>query len=135
MATAVVTNYPVTPSYVSHAEINTTGLGYTGGGSTVTQITSSSTGVTLSKTNGQITTVALTTAAGAEERFTVTNTLVDATDVVAVSTTYSGAGTPMVGVLAVGANTFDIVITNLHASTALNAALTINFAVIKTVTS
>lgn len=135
MPTAINLTYPETPNYSSYPEINSVGLGYTGGGGTVTQITSSSTGVTLSKTNGQITTVALTTAAGAEERFTVTNTLVDATDVIVLSTTYNGAGTPALSVLKVASGAFDIVITNLHASAALDAVVVINFAVIKTVTA
>lgn len=114
----------------------TTGIGYaTGAGGTVTQATSASTGVTLSKPCGQIVTVALTTAAAAEETFTVTNTLVDANDVIAVSTTYDGAGTPFVSVRAVAAGSFKIVISNLHASAALDAALTINFTVIKSVTA
>ena len=104
----------------------------TGAGGAVTQITSASTGVTLSKPCGQITTVALTTAGAAEERFTVTNTLVAATDVIALSTTYNGAGTPMLGVVNVAAGAFDIVITNLSAS-ALNALMVINFVVIKSV--
>ena len=110
----------------------TAGVGYaTGAGGAVTQITSSSTGVALSKTTGQITTVALTTAAAAEERFTVTNAEVAVTDVIALSTTYNGAGTPMLGVCNVTAGTFDIVITNLHASAAFNAVMVINFVVIK----
>lgn len=108
--------------------------GYTtGAGGAVTQITSASTGVTLSKPCGQITTVALTTAAAAEERFTVTNTLVAATDVIALSTTYNGAGTPMLSVQKVAAGSFDIVITNVHAANALDALMVINFAVIKSV--
>jgi hypothetical protein len=108
------------------------GIGYvTGDGGAVTQLTDSTTGVTLSKLTGQITTVALTTAAAAEERFTVTNTLVAATDIPVVSTTYAGAGTPAVVVTKVVAGAFDIVITNLHASAALNAAMVINFAVIR----
>lgn len=112
----------------------TTGVGYAAGaGGAITQITDATTGVTLSKVTGQITTVALTTAAAAEERFTVTNTTVVATDVVVVSTTYAGAGTPIVGVIKVAAGAFDVVITNLHASAALNAAMVINFAVIKAV--
>lgn len=112
------------------------GSGYaTGAGGTVTQITSSSTGVTLSKPCGTIVTVALTTAAAAIEQFTVTNTLVAATDVIAVSTTYNGAGTPQVSVIHVTAGTFDIIIKNAHAANALNAAMTINFAIIKAVTS
>lgn len=100
-------------------------------GGAVTQITSASTGVTLSKMTGQITTVALTTAAAAEEEFTVTNTLVAATDVVAVSTTYAGAGTPIVSVKGTAAGSFKIVITNVHASAALNAVLVVNFVVLK----
>lgn len=112
----------------------TAALGYaTGAGGAVTQATSASTGVTLSKPCGQITTVALTTAAAAEEKFTVTNTLVDANDVIAVSTTYNGAGKPIVFVTNVAAGTFDINITNVHAVDALNAVLVINFAVIKSV--
>lgn len=103
----------------------------TGYGGTVTQATSASTGVTLSKRSGQITTVALTTAAGAEEVFTVTNTEVDAKDVVVVGTTYAGAGTPLVSVKQIAADAFDIVITNLHASAALDAAVVVNFVVIK----
>jgi len=112
----------------------TAGIGYaTGAGGAVTQATNASTGVTLNKICGQITTVALTTAAGAEETFTVTNSTVDANDVVAVSTTYDGAGTPFVSVRAVGAGSFKIVISNLHASAALDAALVVNFVVIKSV--
>ena len=104
-------------------------------GGTVTQATSISTGVTLSKRKGQITTVASTLAAGAEAEFTVTNTEVAATDVVVVSTTYAGAGTPVISVKGVAAGSFVIVITNLHAANALDAVLVINFAVIKGVTS
>lgn len=107
-------------------------LGFdTGAGGAVTQITSAATGVTLSKPTGQITTVALTTAAAAEEEFIVTNTLVEATDIIVLSTTYAGAGTPILAVKAVGAGVFTIVITNVHAANALNALMVINFAVIK----
>jgi hypothetical protein len=62
-----------------------TGIGYaTGAGGTVTQATSRTTGVTLSKRSGAIT---LFTAAGtsAYTSFTVTNTLVSATDVIIVN--------------------------------------------------
>jgi hypothetical protein len=110
------------------------GAGYVAGdGGAVTQITSSSTGVTLNKLTGQITTVALTTAAAAEERFTVTDSAIAATDTVALGTTYNGAGTPMLGVVNVTAGAFDIVVTNLHASAALNALMVINFAIVKAV--
>lgn len=107
-------------------------LGFaTGAGGAVTQITSSSTGVTLDTPTGQITTVALTTAAGAEEVFTVTNATVAATDIPVVSTTYAGAGTVQVTTKKVATGAFDIVIANLHASNALNAAVVVNFGVIK----
>lgn len=109
--------------------------GVTGVGGAVTQITTSATGVTINKPCGQITTVALTTAAAAEETFIVTNSSVAATDVVVVSTTYAGAGLPMLGVTAVGAGVFTINITNLAAVAALNAVMVINFAVIKSVAS
>lgn len=110
------------------------GIGYaTGHGGAVTQASSASTAVTLNKLCGQITTVALTTAAAAEEVFTVNNTEVAATDVVAVSLTYVGAGTPIVSVKGVAAGSFVIVISNLHASAALDALVKINFAVIKAV--
>lgn len=102
----------------------------TGAGGAVTQETSASTTVVLSKPTGQITTVALTTAGAAEEEFTVTNTLVAATDIVVVGTTYAGQGTPAVTVKGITAGSFKIVITNLSAS-ALNAAVVINFAIIK----
>jgi hypothetical protein len=113
---------------------NGNGLGYgTGAGGAVTQITSASTGVTLSKYCGQITTVALTTAAAAEEAFVVTNTKVDANDVIVVNTTYAGGGKPVVFVTNVAANAFTINISNVHASAALDAVLVVNFAVIKSV--
>lgn len=97
----------------------------------VTQITSAATGVTLNKLAGAVTTVALTTAAAAEERFTVTNSEVAATDVISLSTTYDGAGVPMLSVMKVAAGAFDIVVTNVHATLALNAVMVINFVVHK----
>jgi hypothetical protein len=112
------------------------GIGYSAGaGGTVTQITSASTSVTLDKVTGRITTVALTTAAGAEEVFQVLNSTVTSQDVIVVSTTYAGAGTPAVTVKGVASGGFVIVITNLHAANALDAVLVINFAVIKGITS
>lgn len=113
---------------------NGNGLGYaTGAGGAQTQASSASTAVTLNKHCGQITTVALTTAAAAEEAFVVNNTKVDANDVIVVNTTYAGAGKPVVFVTNVGANVFTINISNVHASAALDAVLVVNFAVIKSV--
>ena len=110
------------------------GLGYTtGAGGAVTQITSAATGVTLNKYCGQITTVALTTAAAAEEAFVVTNSKVDANDVIVVNTTYAGGGKPDVFVTNVGAGVFTVNISNVAAAAALDAVLVVNFAVIKSV--
>lgn len=123
---------------VTAAKMASGGVGYAAGvGGTVTQITSSSTGVTLNKICGTIVTVALTTAAGAHELFTVTNsTCAAATDVILLSTTYVGGashGTPVLQAVNVTAGTFDIVIANVDATNALNAAMTINFVVIPSV--
>lgn len=109
------------------------GFGWcTGNGGTKTQATSSSTAVTLNANAGTITTVALTTAAGGEEVFTVNNTKVGVTDAIVVGTNYAGAGTPAITTKKnIAGTSFDIVITNLHASVALNAAVTINFALVK----
>jgi hypothetical protein len=111
----------------------TGGLGYgTGAGGTVTQITSLVTGVTLNKVVGQVVTVSATTAAGAEETFTVTDSAVAANDGVLVwIKSTSSAGTPQVVCSAVAAGSFNITVNNLHASAALNNTLTIGFAVIK----
>lgn len=117
------------------ANDTTTGIGYgTGAGSTVTQATNASTAVTINAVCGQITTVALTTAGEAEEAFTVNNTTVDANDVVVVSTTYAGAGKPIVFVTNQAAGSFVMNITNVSESS-LDAACVINFAVIKSVTA
>ena len=111
----------------------TSGIGYaTGAGGAVTQITNAATAVTLDKVCGQITTVALTTAAAAEEAFVVNNSNVDANDVIVVNTTYAGGGKPIVFVTNVGAGVFTVNITNVSAS-ALDAVLVVNFAVIKSV--
>jgi len=102
------------------------------GGSGSTTGSSPNFAITLSKPCGQITTAALTTAGGSEEFITVTNTTVAAQDVIVLSTTYTGAGTPVLSVKGVGSSTFTIVITNVSAS-AFDAAMTINYAVIKAV--
>lgn len=104
----------------------TAGLTFTINGSST-----SSTAVYCNTVSGQITTVALTTAAGAEEVFVVNNSSVLATDVIVVTTTYAGAGTPAITTYNLANGLFKVVITNLNASTALNAAMTINFAVVR----
>lgn len=133
-ATQTLSNKTITASGAVTSSSASAGIGYaTGAGGAVTQITSAATGVTLSRVTGQITTVALTTAAAVEERFTVTNTAVAATDVIVLGTTYNGAGLPMLSVVNVTAGSFDVVISNVHATNALNALMVINFAVVKAV--
>lgn len=98
----------------------------------ITQATSISTGVACNAYSGVITTVSQAVAAGAEATFTVTNNKVAATDVVNVAIKdHTSAGTFMAYVSDVSAGTFDISITNLHASTAGNNVLVINFVVQK----
>ena len=98
----------------------------------VTQATSASTGVTVNALSGSITTVALTAAAAAEIRFTVTNSTFAIGDTVSFSTTYNGGGTPSIAsAVNATAGTFDIVVTNLNASAAFDAAMVINFVIHK----
>lgn len=106
-------------------------IGYTDGtGGAVTQGTSKSTGVTLSKPTGQITTHDASLTGGNEVSFVVTNTFVAATDVVAVSIA-SGAttGTYVASVSAVAAGSFTVTLSNL--GTTAGEALVINFVVLK----
>ncbi len=111
-------------------------LGYTtGAGSTVTQATNRSTGVTINAVTGAITMNATSLAAGAEATFTVTNSAVEAADVPVVAIKSSATGTPVANVTAVAAGSFAITVTNLHASTADTTADVINFVVLKGATS
>lgn len=121
-------------AYGAWTAVAASAIGYAiGAGGTVTQLTSITTGVTLNKVCGKITTVPAATAAGAEDTFTVTNSLVGVDDVVVPVPVYAGAGTPQVFCSKVAAGSFDITIANLHATLALNAAMVINFVVIKSV--
>jgi hypothetical protein len=109
-------------------------FGYaTGAGGTVTQITSKATGVTLNKICGQITTHNAALGAGAEVSFTVTNSVVAATDVVVICIG-SGASADAynVQVDAVGAGSFRVAIGNMTGGS-LSEALVLNFVVIKAV--
>ena len=117
---------------IANLKANTNGLGYaTGAGSTGTEVSNA---VTVNALCGTITTASLTTAAGGEYVITVTNSFVAATDtpIVAIKAT-SSAGTPSASVTAVAAGSFVITLTNLHASSAFNNTMTINFSVLKAV--
>lgn len=111
---------------------NGDGVLVTTGQTAVTQASSITTGVTCSAYSGVITTVSQTVAAGAEAEFTVTNTLVAATDVVvACIKTHTSAGSFIVATSAVADGSFKLHLTNIHASTAGNNVLLINFIVLK----
>lgn len=112
------------------------GLGYgTGSGGTVTQLTNKSTGVTLNKTNGQIVTHNANLGTANPVGFVVTNSTVAATDTVIVHRSSGGTNAAyVVGCDAVSAGSFRVYISNVSGG-ALAEALTLNFAVIKAVTS
>lgn len=113
------------------------GIGYaTGAGGTVTQITSRSTGVTVNKICGSITTFSgVALAAGSEAAFLVSNSSVASTDCVIVNIA-SGATTNayICSVTSVGSGSFTINYSNVSAG-ALDEIIVFNFAVIKSVTS
>jgi hypothetical protein len=119
----------------------TAGVGYaTGAGGTVTQATSRTTGVTLNKICGQITLVAGTIAGHEADEFVLTNSAIEAGDVV-VASIKSGlaAGTAKyyrVGVTAVGAGSCTISVGNIDNGTIPSTGTdtpVLNFAVIKAV--
>lgn len=111
-----------------------TGIGYaTGAGSSVTQATSKTTGVTLNTICGRITMNGAALAAAAEVSFVVTNSRVAATDVVIVNIQSVGtAGSYFVTVGAVSAGSFAITLGNASAGS-LSQAVVLNFSVIKSV--
>lgn len=122
-------------SFDPNGQLGTGPRGYAtgyGAGGAVTQLTNRSTGVTLSKLCGSITTDTTSLAAAGEATFIVTNTLVAATDVVVVSLqTPSATGLSIPFVSTTAAGSFSITLSNLHASTADTSASVINFVVIK----
>ena len=106
-------------------------IGYsTAAQGTVTQATSKSTGVTLNKSNGQITMNNASLAAGTTVLFTLTNSLLSIKDVLIVnvgSGGTSGAYWPYVANIAAG--TAVIGLYN-NTSNALGEAVVINYAII-----
>ena len=116
---------------------NTGAFGYvSGNGGSVTQTTSRTTGVTINKSNGSITTNSTSLSAGSTAKFTVSNSLVSATDIIMISIK-SGTTTDQtdVKIQGVGAGTFDVVVANRHASTAETGAIVLNYAIIKSFSS
>jgi len=115
------------------------GLGYAkGAGGAVTQATNRTTGVTIHKLCGTITTNNASLAAEAAAKFTVTNNTVAIGDCI-ILTQQSGAVGVMttVEVVAVANGSFDISVMNgnVAAGTAETGAILINFAVIKAVST
>ena len=111
---------------------NAAGLGYgTGAGGTVTQATSRTTGVTLSKPTGAITMFSALGSAVAAT-FTVTNTLVAATDTIILNQK-SGTNLYVLLVTAVAAGSFNI--TFYTTGGVATDAPVINFSLIKGVTA
>ncbi len=111
-------------------------IGYTAGnGGTVTQATNKSTGVTLNKVTGDITTAASALAAGAVVSFTLTNSVIGANDVIYLQHQSGGANFgsyALAGRTAAGSATISI--RNISGSS-LSEALVIKFIVIKAAVS
>jgi len=96
----------------------------------VTQQTSTATGVTANGEVGLITCFTSTLAAATAVTFTVSNSAVDADSVILLGIVgYSGTtGFPVARVNnCIAGTSFDIVVTNVHASAALNGILKIGF--------
>ena len=116
--------------------ISSTGkLGYTtGSGGTVTQATSKATGVTLSKSTGQITLDAAALAADTTVSFTLTNTVIEANDILILNHISGGtAGSYLLNAQS-AAGSASINVRNITAGS-LSEAIVVAFAVIKAVTT
>ena len=115
--------------------LNTDKAGYVAGeGGTVTQATSKSTGVTLSKKCGQITMNAAALAADTTVSFTLTNTEVVATDIIILNHVSGGtAGSYLLNAQA-GSGSASINVRNITGGS-LSEAIVIGFAIIKAVVS
>ncbi len=111
------------------------GIGYTtGAGGTVSQGTSKSTGVTLSKLTGEITTFSDALNASTNVSFTLTNTLVTASDHVIVSHVRGGTLGAYNVVANAGSGSVTITLRNITGGP-LTEAPVLKFTVIKSVTA
>jgi hypothetical protein len=111
------------------------GVGYaTGAGGAETQLTSKATTVVLNKICGTITMHNATLAHQTPVAFTLTNSAIEATDVVAVCVKSGGtAGAYLVSAGAVAAGSCSITLFNAQTSGNLSEAVVLQFAVIKAV--
>ena len=106
----------------------------TGSGGTVTQATSKATGVTLSKSTGQITLDAAALAADTTVSFTLTNTVIEANDILILNHISAGtAGSYLLNAQS-AAGSASINVRNITTGS-LSEAIVISFAVIKAVTT
>ena len=113
--------------------LNTDKAGYiTGDGGAVTQATSKSTGVTLSKKCGTVTMNNAALAADTLVSFTLTNTTIAATDVIVLNHASAGTAGKYVLNAQAAAGSALITVTNISAG-ALSEAIVIRFAVVKAV--
>jgi hypothetical protein len=138
LATPILGNATASSLTVTNqiASTGTSGVGYgTGAGGIVTQSSNKGNDVTLDKICGQIITSNSSLAAAAEITFRVKNSTIDANDVVIINQQSStGFGSYYVGAGRIDAGEFYVVISNLSTGS-LSQALTLNFAVIKSVTA
>jgi hypothetical protein len=126
----------VTPKYFENGLVNGTGkIGYTNGsGGIVTQSTSKTTGVTLNTTNGQITMNAAALSANTTVSFTLTNSKIEAGDVLILNHISGGTNFTSYALNArSAAGSASIDVRNVSNSS-LAEAIVIAFAVIKSVT-
>ena len=120
-------------SLLSTGTTGPTAVGYLAGsgvGGSVTQLTSKSTGVTLSKLTGKITTHSASLAAGGVVSFIVTNTLVASVDTIAWSFVSGATAGAYCITIAVSAGAFSVTIRNLTGG-ALSEAIVFQFNVVK----
>ena len=116
----------------AHNTLDTIVSNGTGGTlSTVTQITPSTTGVTVNASKGVITTAALSNGAGVINVFTVTNSFSKTTSVIDLSIQYANGktGYPSALVESITDGSFNVRVANLHASAALNDVVKIHFTI------
>ena len=115
--------------------LNTDKAGYiTGEGGTVTQSSSKSTAVTLSKKCGQITMNAASLAADTTVSFTLTNTTIVATDLLVLNHVSGGTAGSYLLNAQCGSGSATINVRNITAGS-LGEAIVIGFAVVKAVTA
>ena len=106
----------------------------TGSGGTVTQLTSKATGVTLSKSTGQITLDGAALAASTTVSFTLTNTVIEAGDILLMNHISAGtAGSYLLNAQS-AAGSASINVRNISLGS-LSEAIVIAFAVIKAVSA